>query len=91
VPLAACVQRITFVDKTTKYIFYVKVSIPDKTSKKIGCSGNVSWGSKNYFRLIIYSKSSINPENLAKIGPVDYEIINLTEIAKNKKKQKQNI
>jgi len=33
---------------------------------------------KTNFRLIIY------PENLAKIGPVDFEIIVLTEIVKTK-------
>jgi len=27
------------------------------------------------FRLIIHTHSSINPENLAKIGPADFEII----------------
>jgi len=31
-------------------------------------------------RLIIYRRSSVNPERLAKIGPVDVEIIDLTEI-----------
>ena len=38
----------------------------------------------------IYLHSSTNPENLAKIGPVDVEIIGLTGIVKNKKQQ-QNI
>jgi len=38
------------------------------------------------FRLIIYSHSSANPENLAKIGRVDVEIIGLKEIVKNKKR-----
>ena len=42
------------------------------------------------FRSIIYSHSSANPENLAKIGQVDFEIIGLTEIVTNKKQQ-QNI
>jgi len=36
------------------------------------------------FNLIIYSRICINPENLAKIGPVDLEIIGLTKIVKNK-------
>jgi len=35
-----------------------------------------------YFRLIMYSHSSANPGNLAKIGPVDVEIIGLTETVK---------
>jgi len=34
------------------------------------------------FRLINYSDSSTNPENLAKIGRVDVKIIGLTEIVK---------
>jgi len=43
-------------------------------------------GSKNYFRLIIYSHSSTKPEHLAKIGPIDFEIIGLTAIVNNKYK-----
>jgi len=43
----------------------------------------------------MYSRTSANPQNLAKIDLVDFEIIGLTEIVKNKykinKKQKQNI
>jgi len=36
--------------------------------------------SKSYFlRLIAYGHSSTNPANLAKIGPVDVEIIGLKE------------
>ena len=35
---------------------------------------------KTNFRLIIYSHSSISRENLAKVGPVDFEIIGLTGI-----------
>jgi len=46
--------------------------------------------SKNNFRLIIYSRSFSDPENLAKIGLVDFEIIGLTRIVKNKK-PKQNM
>ena len=42
-------------------------------------------GRKTNFRLIIYSHSSINPENLAKVGPVDFEIIGLTGIVINEK------
>jgi len=45
---------------------------------------------KTNFRLIIYSHRSINPENLAEIGTVDFEISGLTEIVKNKKHQ-QNL
>jgi len=40
--------------------------------------------------LIIYSRSFSDPENLAKIGLVDFEIIGLTRIVKNKK-PKQNM
>ena len=48
---------------------------------------------KTNFRLVIYSHSSTNPENLAKIGLVVVEIIGLTRIVKNidKQKQRQNI
>jgi len=41
-------------------------------------------------RLIIYIRSSTNPENLVKIGPADLEIIGSKGIVKNKKQQ-QNI
>jgi len=43
---------------------------------------------KNNFRLIIFGHSSTKPENLAlaKIDPVDFEIIGLTGMAKNKYK-----
>ena len=34
-------------------------------------------GSKKYFRQIIYSRISIDSANMAKIGPVDVEIIGL--------------
>ena len=37
---------------------------------------------KTNFQLIIYSHIYTNPENLGKIGPVDVEIIGLTEIVK---------
>jgi len=37
-------------------------------------------GSKNNFRLFIYGQSSTNHANFVKIGPVDVEIIGLTEI-----------
>ena len=43
----------------------------------------------NFRSMISYSCISTNPEMLAEIGPVDIEIIGLTEIVK--KKQKQNI
>ena len=40
----------------------------------------------------MYNHSSANPENLAKIGPVDVEIIGLTETVKiYYKKQQPNI
>jgi len=41
-------------------------------------------GSKNNFRSFIYGQSSsTNLANFVKIGPVDVEIIGLTEITKN--------
>jgi len=39
---------------------------------------------KTNFRLITRSHSSINQENFVKIGPVDFDIIGLTGIVKNK-------
>jgi len=58
------------VDKTHKILLCVILWI---NPTKIGCRGNV------------HSHSSANHENLAKIGPVDFEIIVLlTEIVKNK-------
>jgi len=39
------------------------------------------FGSKTDFRLTVYSHSSTNPENLAKIGLVNFEIIGLAGIA----------
>jgi len=41
---------------------------------------------KTNFRLTIYSHSSTNPEILAKIGPLPFEINGLTGIVKNKYK-----
>jgi len=50
---------------------------------QIGCHGNVPRGiEKNNFRSFIYGQSSNNSANFAKIGPVDVEIIGLTEITK---------
>jgi len=41
---------------------------------------------------MIYSRSCVNPENLAKVDRVDFDKIGLTEIVKNKfKTQKQNV
>jgi len=37
---------------------------------------------KTNFRLTIYSHSSTSPENLEKIGPIDFEINGLTRIVK---------
>jgi len=48
---------------------------------KIGCRGNVPRGIENYFQTDhLQLCSSTVPENLAKIGPKDFEIIGLTEI-----------
>jgi len=45
---------------------------------------------KTNFRSFIYSQSSTNPADRVKIGPVNVDIIGLTEIVKNKK-QRQNL
>jgi len=72
-PLAACVQRISFVDKTTKiHILYICMNITNKNWLPRQC---FSRDQKTNFKFIIYSHSSSNPENLAKIGWVDFEII----------------
>jgi len=39
-------------------------------------------GSKKLIRSFIYNRSSTNPANFVKIGPVDAEIIGLIEITK---------
>jgi len=44
----------------------------------IGC-----YGDQKNFRLIIDSHSSTNPENMAKLCPVDVEIIDVTETEAN--------
>jgi len=54
--------------------------VVDKTRNWVGSK-------KTIFRLIISSNSSTNPANLTKMGPVNLEIIGLTEIGKNKKQQ----
>jgi len=41
--------------------------------------------SKKNLRLIICSHSFANPENVAKISPVDFEIMAVTQIVENKK------
>jgi len=56
VTLAACVQRISSVDKANKNW------LPSQRPLR---------NQKTNFRLIIYSHSSTNPENLAKISRVD--------------------
>jgi len=59
-----------------------ELSSMDKTKPtKIGCRGKRPLRDRRInFRLFIYSHSSTNPVNFAKIGPVDFEIIGLTEI-----------
>jgi len=49
------------------------------------CHGNVPWGVEKNLRLIICSHSFANPENVAKISPVDFEIMAVTQIVENKK------
>jgi len=61
-----------------------KIISVDKTKKKIPDTATYR---KTNFRLIISSHSFTNRENLPKIekiGPVDFEIIGLTGIVKNK-------
>jgi len=58
---------------------------------KICYHGNVPCAIEK-LREIIYSHSSTNPENLAKIGPVNFEthVIGLTGIVKINKKRNSN-
>jgi len=61
-----------------------KISSVDKTNKNW-----LSWqrslrDRKTNFTLIIYSHSSTNPENLAEVGPVNFQIIGLMGIVQNK-------
>jgi len=74
-PLAACVQRISSVDNTDKNWLSWQRPLSDR---------------KTNFKLVIHMHSSISHQNLAKIGPVHFEIIDLTGIVQNKK-QKPNI
>jgi len=67
-----------------------KVSSVDKNLQKLVAMATSLEVRKTNFRLIICISISTSPTNLAKIGPVDFEIICLTKIVKNKK-QKQNI
>ena len=58
VPLTTGMTKISSVDKPTK----------------IGCYDNVSRViKKTHFRVVLYSHSSTNSENLANIGPVGFE------------------
>jgi len=49
---------------------------------KIGFYGNVSWVIATKFTVIIYARGATNPENLAKIGRVHFEVIGLEGIVK---------
>ena len=56
---------------------------------KIGFHGNVPLViQKNNFRSFIYGQSPTKRANFVKIGPVNVEIIGLTEIIKNNSKNK---
>ena len=47
----------------------------DRNRQKLVAMATSFGGSKNKFPADIHTHSSINPENLAKIGPADFEII----------------
>jgi len=47
----------------------------DRNRQKLVAMATSFVDRKTNFRLIIHTHSSINPENLAKIGPADFEII----------------
>jgi len=54
----------------------------DKNQQKMVALGD----RKTNFRLVVYIRSSTNPENLAKMGLVYFEITGLTEIVKKANK-----
>jgi len=66
-----CGSDLSSVDKTNKHWLPWQRPLKNK---------------KNNFIFIIYSNSSTNPANLAKIGPANGEIIGLTELVKNEHK-----
>jgi len=64
-------------------VVWLELSCMDKVTK-ISCHDNVPLrDQKPNFILMIYSRSSINPENLAKFGPIDIHI-GLAEIVRKK-------
>jgi len=55
----------------------------DTVNKKlVAVATSLEGSKKNNFRSFIYSHSSTIPANSVKIGPVDVEITDLTEIVK---------
>jgi len=54
----------------------------DKANKKLVATAMSLEGSKSSDRSSIYSRNSTKPENLAKMGPVDFEITGLRETVK---------
>jgi len=49
-------------------------------TKLVATATTLEGSKKNNFRSFIYGQSYTNPANFVKIGPVDVEIIGLTEI-----------
>jgi len=83
-PLAACVRRIscTFTVCQRHLPNVTGTNCVDKANKKWLPWQRPVRDLKFNLLLIIYSHSSTNPVNLAKIGPVDVEIIGLQGIFK---------
>jgi len=63
----------------------------DCVNKKLIAMATYLRNRKIYLRSFIYGQSSTILANFLKIGPVDVEIIGLTEISKNIFKGQQNI
>ena len=61
-----------------------KLGSVDKTKQKLVAMTASLGGSKNKFHIDHLEHSSNNPANLANIGQVDFEIIGVKEIVKNK-------
>ena len=77
-PLAACVQRISSVDKTTE--IHILCDYVDKPKNNWLPRQRPLKDQKTNFRLIFYTAivlPSPNTENLAEIGPVDFQLVML--------------
>jgi len=85
--LLSCCRHLANIAKTQLLSFVAELNCVDKSNKTLlpPYQRTLREKPKTNFGLIIYSPSSkflTHPRNLAKIGPLDVEIIDLTEIVK---------